>query len=571
MAGPHPTGRVFLCSGHMVDAPDRAAARFPPVKEEAVRARMAAQLDEWGVGAGDTALCGGARGADLIFAEICSGRGARVQVLLPSNTDDFVEESVRLPGSDWERRFHRLIAHAEVRLQTDELGALPAGESPYARNNRWLLEAARAEAGGAGKLFILLVWDELPSGDGPGGTSDLAAAAAGMLQPDHSAIINPTTIQPFPRDVHLARSGGAKRILSLDGGGVRGILTLQYLKRLEKILQDQHRKPGLRLSDYFDLIAGTSTGSIIAAGLALGMYASEIEEKYRRLADSVFRRSWRRWGVFRAKFDATALEKALEELFDDMTMGSPDLLTGLLVVTKRLDTGSQWPVSNNPRATYFHQRPGSTSRANADYKLRKVVRASTAAPHYFGPELIEVNPGIPGNFVDGGVSTANNPAFEALKLVTLGNFGIGWPTGQHRLLIVSCGTGTADPSSMPSRMAGKHALVALTSIMNDCSSLIETVMQWLSDGPTARAIDGDIGDLAGDLLGGQPVITYRRYNVELTPGWIKEQLGREISAKRLRELGEMDRPANMDELTELGRHSAALMVDEHLPAAFKLP
>ena len=64
---------------------------------------------------------------------------------------------------------------------------------------------------------------------------------------------------------------GPKRILSLDGGGIRGVLTLQYLARIESILGERSPDPGaFRLSDYFDLIGGTSTGSIIATGLALG-------------------------------------------------------------------------------------------------------------------------------------------------------------------------------------------------------------------------------------------------------------------------------------------------------------
>jgi uncharacterized protein len=60
---------------------------------------------------------------------------------------------------------------------------------------------------------------------------------------------------------------GPKRVLALDGGGIRGILSLGFLARMEALLRGRHGRPGLVLADYFDLIGGTSTGSIIAAGL----------------------------------------------------------------------------------------------------------------------------------------------------------------------------------------------------------------------------------------------------------------------------------------------------------------
>ncbi len=568
--------RVFLCAGHMIDLPERAEPRFPPVKEEAVRARMAAELDRWRVGEGDLAVCGGARGADLLFAELAYARGAEVWLLLAAEPEAHLEDSVRLPLSDWERRFDRFRRQAErgerceIRVQTRELGPLPEGDNRYARNNRWQLDTARREAGGDDSLFLLLVWDEQPTGDGPGGTSDLATRVAEGLPEGRCAIVNPLEVEPFARDLHWARDGRPKRILTLDGGGVRGVLTLQYLKRIEGLLKDQHGR-AVRLCDYFDLIAGTSTGAIIAASLALGMSAAKVEKEYRKLAAEVFRHRWYRLGALRAKFDAAALTRALKGLFEERTVGSTDLRTGLLIVTKRIDSGSQWPLANNPRAKYFHARPGSTAVPNGDYPLWRVVRASTAAPHYFEPEKIEVHPGQEKEFIDGGVSTANNPTLEALKLVTLRGFGVCWPTGANELLIVSCGTGRADASEKPSAIAGKHALVALTSVLNDCADLVETVMQWVSRSPTARSIDGDIGDLAGDLLTTEPLCTYRRFNVEFTAKWLQRELGGKLSPRQLERLQEMDLPANIGELVDLGKLSAERHLEpSHLPDGFKL-
>ena len=88
---------------------------------------------------------------------------------------------------------------------------------------------------------------------------------------------------------------GQKKILSLDGGGIRGALTLGYLKKMEDILKAKFPdQPNFRLCDYFDLIGGTSTGSIIAASLAIGKTVDEIIKLYMDLGGKIFgeKRNW---------------------------------------------------------------------------------------------------------------------------------------------------------------------------------------------------------------------------------------------------------------------------------------
>jgi tetratricopeptide (TPR) repeat protein len=171
-------GKVAVCSGHMIDAPDRDQERFPPRKEGAVRQRMAAKLDEWAIGAGDLAICGAARGADLLFAELCAERGAEVWLLQPLPEGEFLEESVCLPEGDWEERYFRMRERpgTKLLLQQDRLKPPPKSSSEkglvFARNNLWMLNTARVEAPDTDKLYALLVWDRKPTGDGPGGTSD---------------------------------------------------------------------------------------------------------------------------------------------------------------------------------------------------------------------------------------------------------------------------------------------------------------------------------------------------------------------------------------------------------------
>jgi len=157
-----------------------------------------------------------------------------------------------------------------------------------------------------------------------------------------------STIVRRTRDQHFF-DPGPKRILALDGGGVRGILTLGVLERIERLLGERYGDAELRLSDYFDLVAGTSTGAIIAAALAKGMRVAEIRDCYHRLAGEVFKKSLFRKGLLRAKYNAESLSRLLRDVLGEVSLGSPELQTGLLAVLKRLDTGSPWPVSTNPK------------------------------------------------------------------------------------------------------------------------------------------------------------------------------------------------------------------------------
>jgi hypothetical protein len=379
------------------------------------------------------------------------------------------------------------------------------------------------------------------------------------------------------RDEHFSKPG-PKRILALDGGGLRGILTLAMLLEVEAILKQRHGDSDqFRLCHYFDLIAGTSTGAIIAAALAQGMSVSEIIEKYHELGNKVFKKSLFRLGMVRALYGKKKLISELKKVFGaDTTLGSDRLQTGLLVVTKRLDTGSPWPLSNNPQGKYFAAREGSKAIPNADYPLWQVVRASTAAPRYFSGESIDIvkekgKEPVSGVFVDGGVSPFNNPALQAVMFSTLNGYRVNWQTGKDRLLVISLGTGARDPRIDTSFMEVGNALKSLVALMDDCSALVETMMQWMSSGSTARDIDGEIGALENDLIGGQPLFSYQRYNVELSKGYLRDELDVKVPKGRLKSLTEMDAPENMEILQSIGEVAGKKLIQgEHFPAEFDL-
>ena len=197
---------------------------------------------------------------------------------------------------------------------------------------------------------------------------------------------------------------GPKRVLALDGGGVRGVVALAFLERLETLLRERFGRP-IVLADYFDLIGGTSTGALIATGLALGQDVGSLIASYLALSAQVFRGSRWHGGLLVPKFRSKPLEAQIQAQVGDATLGSDRLRCGLAIVAKRIDTGSIWVFHNNPRGRYF-EPSGQHGAAvpNRNLPLARLLRASTAAPTFFAPEYLEVAPGTRGLFVDGGVS-----------------------------------------------------------------------------------------------------------------------------------------------------------------------
>jgi hypothetical protein len=169
-----PIRRVAIFAGHMIDAADRPSPRFPAQNESRVRARLAEQLSAKSIGPGDLAISGVARGGDLLFAELCAECGAELWLFLPMPENEFLDESVRLPGTDWEARFHaigkrprvrRFFQHEQVEFDDDL--------TVHARNNLWMIETARRLAPSPDRLLGFMVWNG-KTGDGPGGTVDFA-------------------------------------------------------------------------------------------------------------------------------------------------------------------------------------------------------------------------------------------------------------------------------------------------------------------------------------------------------------------------------------------------------------
>lgn len=363
------------------------------------------------------------------------------------------------------------------------------------------------------------------------------------------------------------RATGPKRIIALDGGGIRGIVTLEILARIESLLREKsgHRDDFV-LADYFDFIAGTSTGAIIGTALSLGMTVTDIRSFYLDTGREMFEQAsvLRR---FRYKYEDTKLSQKLHEVFgSDTTLGSDRLKTLVMAVMRNATTDSPWPVTNNPFAK-FNQRdiPG----CNLNIPLWQLVRASTAAPCFFPPEVVRVGE-EKFIFIDGALTTYNNPAFQAFLMATVEPYNLNWPAGEDQILLVSIGTGTnpkANADLQPSEMnllynSASLPLALMFAALNEQDFLCRVFGKCLAGDP----LDCEIGDLIGKQGPANPkLFTYLRYNAELTDKGLAEL---DLTDIQPEEVQKIDSVEHLDDLQRIGQAVAQQKVKIQDFAAF---
>jgi patatin-like phospholipase/acyl hydrolase len=351
-----------------------------------------------------------------------------------------------------------------------------------------------------------------------------------------------------------------KKLLALDGGGIRGAITLEVLAAIEEIVRRKIDRPHAVLADYFDYIAGTSTGAIIATGLSLGMSVSDLRRFYVEVGPDMFSRA----GVLRRfhyKFDQDRLAAQLKAVFGaDTKLGSRRLRTLLMLVMRNATTDSPWPISNNPAATFNNP---ARSDCNLNLPLWQLVRASTAAPTYFPPEAVRV-----GDheflFVDGGVTMYNNPAFQLFLMTTLAPYKVQWSTGVDRMLLVSVGTGANPNANAHLRPEDIHLLYNASSIpsalMFAALNQQDLLCRVFGDCLVGDELDQEVGHLRGQAGPiAEKLFTYVRYSPELTESGLG-QLG--LSGIRPESVQALDSVEHIQELQMVGRALAERDVRE---------
>jgi patatin-like phospholipase/acyl hydrolase len=236
------------------------------------------------------------------------------------------------------------------------------------------------------------------------------------------------------------------RILSIDGGGIRGIIPGQILAKLESILQKLDNNPSGRLADYFDLIAGTSTGGILSCIYLCPdeekptqprFSAHEAVELYMDRGDEIFDISlWQKIssgaGILDEKYSADALEDTLADYLGDLKLSQ--LLKPCLITSYDI----------RRRHAHFFTQHDARLRESHDFLVREVARATSAAPTYFEASKVKSIDKKTYPLIDGGVF-ANNPALCAYSEARTINFDVNRKNPKAaEMAILSLGTGSVD-------------------------------------------------------------------------------------------------------------------------------
>jgi hypothetical protein len=352
------------------------------------------------------------------------------------------------------------------------------------------------------------------------------------------------------------------RLLAIDGGGLAGLIPAEALILIEQQL-DHLTGTSKPLCDRFDLIGGTSTGAILAAGLALGLKAAVLRDFYLNFGRDIFTKSFLPV-QFWHKYPSAPLEKHLKDVFgESTTLGSERLRTQILAVTKNATLGNDWFFTNNPKSKFF--------KNNSGLPLWQVVRASTAAPTYFPPQTMavvdETGKQQSYEFVDGGVSSYNNPSLQVFLEATIPEYGNGWPMGADRLLLISLGTGYNDVTIASGKASGYNLIdwgkYVIEEMMNEANLQQNVLMQLIGQRPsavrsateeltTSGAAAGvpreDAVDLVGAGLGARKLVTYQRVTVGLTRQRLDGLGLQDVDPVKVRQMDAADQIQNMQRL-----------------------
>ena len=354
----------------------------------------------------------------------------------------------------------------------------------------------------------------------------------------------------------------SKRLLSIDGGGLCGLIPAEALILIEKQL-DEITGSQLPLCDRFDLIGGTSTGAILAAGLSLGLKAEQLRDFYLNFGKGIFSKVFfpiRFWH----SYPSEPLEGHLKEVFgENTTLGSSKLRTQILIVSKNATLGTTWFFTNNRQGKYFS--------TNAAIPLWQIVRASSAAPTFFPPQKIKVPDDLGQvhnyEFIDGGVSSYNNPSLQLFLEATDPQYKFGWPTGIDKIVLLSLGTGfnsiTIDEGKASRFNLLDWARYSVKGLLGDANLQQNVLMHLIGEHPAGPVVasaaerealraTGAPGEAALAFmdtgLGARKLLTYQRITVSLTRARLDALGLKDIDPVKAGELDAADQIGNLQRI-----------------------
>jgi uncharacterized protein len=351
---------------------------------------------------------------------------------------------------------------------------------------------------------------------------------------------------------------GPKRVLSLEGGGVRTASEFGYLARMEDLLRRRSGQVDFRLADYFDLIGGSSSGSVIAACLAQRMSVAEAEAVWHRFVAAVFSRRSGLLRQFQHRFEDGPLNRALAEVFGNRTLTDDALVTGLWFYLKRMDTGDTVALTNHPGSRHHVQR--------RTVMLRDALRAALAAPTLFAPVPLTLGTDTPGVYMDAAASVAADPAWHLFRMATSDRQPFRWPASAEDLLLVSVGAGHWTESKTAEEIVRGGILqwtgglpnLLLRSARRQTGELLEAFGQPLTPSRTPLS----------DWFGDRPRLSLVRYSVALDADRLSE-LGLDDAARDAEALQAVDDASQAGMHQRIGRAAAERdVLEEHFPTQF---
>lgn len=288
--------------------------------------------------------------------------------------------------------------------------------------------------------------------------------------------------------------------IAIDGGGIKGVMVTKALSMLEEHL-------GKTCSEIFTLAAGTSTGSIISASIGARMSAAQMHELYRQLGGTVFKKTWRHylWFLARYKYPNQALIQALQDALGETTMGDfwkSEPKIDVVITVRDL-------VENRTRFV----KPWKEEYQ--DWKVWLAVLASCTVPTYF--------PVVEGRYVDGGVGSYSNPCYVAAY-----EAGICLDWDPRETTLLSFGTGRVMSHLEPYQASRFFPWQWL-------SPLLDTFLSDASD-QQVRVVQEFFEKL-----------DFRRFQVDIEPI-------------------ELDDPSKIDQLTTYGQKLGEMVLNDELDA-----
>ena len=290
---------------------------------------------------------------------------------------------------------------------------------------------------------------------------------------------------------NLNISPDRRAILCLDGGGMRGILTIQLLKKLEAIA-------GIPCYQLFDMVAGTSTGAIIAGLITTGHDAIDIEKKYMDLVTEVFdKRKLGNRFVNPPAFSKELYRERLKEIIKDLTLAQACATTDIdLMITSR-----DIAAAEETFFSCFKQPDGSYYGTYKDILLRAAMEATMSAPTYFYP--LE-------RFLDGGTTTYNNPALAAfMEAVSYSSPAKNENLSEYKLsaiTLLSFGTGVSRQFIPPEGAINPHGID------------VAFWLNWIMDASTQDASAMQIDILRSPMI--KKAVDFRRFQISMDPAAI---------------------------------------------------